>query len=136
MRVEKKRPFFTIFAAVKQQIPQKTMKNNDWKERLNVVYSTNPNFQYITDEKEEIDTLPKQQQKLRVSIEKNHRGGKTVTIVKNFIGTDEDKKELGRLLKTKCGVGGSVKDGEILVQGEFKEKIIDLLKKEGYTQTK
>lgn len=136
MRVEKNRPFFTIFAAVKQQIPQKTMKNNDWKERLNVVYSTNPNFQYITDEKEEIDTLPKQQQKLRVSIEKNHRGGKTVTIVKNFIGTDEDMKELGRLLKTKCGVGGSVKDGEILVQGEFKEKIIDLLKKEGYTQTK
>lgn len=136
MRVEKNRPFFTIFAAVKQQIPQKTMKNNDWKERLNVVYSTNPNFQYITDEKEEIDTLPKQQQKLRVSIEKNHRGGKTVTIVKNFIGTDEDIKELGRLLKTKCGVGGSVKDGEILVQGEFKEKIIDLLKKEGYTQTK
>ena len=136
MRVEKNSPFFTIFAAVKQQIPQKTMKNNDWKERLNVVYSTNPNFQYITDEKEEIDTLPKQQQKLRVSIEKNHRGGKTVTIVKNFIGTDEDIKELGRLLKTKCGVGGSVKDGEILVQGEFKEKIIDLLKKEGYTQTK
>ena len=112
------------------------MKKNDWKERLNIVYSTNPNFQYITDEKEEFDTLPKQQQKLRVSIEKNHRGGKTVTIVKNFIGTDEDIKELGRLLKTKCGVGGSVKDGEILVQGEFKEKIIDLLKKEGYTQTK
>ena len=136
MRVEKNRPFFTIFAAVKQLIPQETMKNNDWKERLNVVYSTNPNFQYITDEKEEFDTLPKQQQKLRVSIEKNHRGGKTVTIVKNFIGTDEDIKELGRLLKTKCGVGGSVKDGEILVQGEFKEKIIDLLKKEGYTQTK
>lgn len=136
MRVEKNRPFFTIFAAVKQLIPQETMKNNDWKERLNVVYSTNPNFQYITDEKEEFDTLPKQQQKLRVSIEKNHRGGKTVTIVKNFIGTAEEIKELGRLLKTKCGVGGSVKDGEILVQGEFKEKIIDLLKKEGYTQTK
>lgn len=112
------------------------MKNNDWKDRLNIVYSTNPNFQYSTDEKEEIETLPKQKQKLRVSIEKNHRGGKTVTIVKNFIGSDDDIKELGRLLKTKCGVGGSVKDGEILVQGEFKEKIIELLKKEGYTQTK
>ena len=112
------------------------MKNNDWKDRLNIVYSTNPNFQYSTDEKEEIETLPKQQQKLRVSIEKNHRGGKTVTIVKNFIGSDDDIKGLGRLLKTKCGVGGSVKDGEILVQGEFKEKIIELLKKEGYTQTK
>lgn len=112
------------------------MKNNDWKDRLNIVYSTNPDFQYSTDEKEEIETLPKQQQKLRVSIEKNHRGGKTVTIVKNFIGGDEDLKQLGRLLKTKCGVGGTVKEGEIIVQGEFKEKIIELLKKEGYTQTK
>ena len=112
------------------------MKNNDWKDRLNIVYSTNPDFQYSTDEKEEIETLPKQQQKLRVSIEKNHRGGKTVTIVKNFVGSEEDIKELGRLLKTKCGVGGSVKEGEILVQGEFKEKVIEILKKEGYTQTK
>ena len=112
------------------------MRNNDWKDRLNIVYSTNPDFQYSTYEKEEIETLPKQQQKLRVSIEKNHRGGKTVTIVKNFIGNEEDLKQLGRLLKTKCGVGGTVKEGEIIVQGEFKEKIIELLKKEGYTQTK
>ena len=111
-------------------------KKNDWKERLNIVYSTNPDFQYSTDEIEENETLPKQQQKLRVSIEKNHRGGKTVTIVRNFIGTSDDMKELGKQLKTKCGVGGSVKDGEILIQGEFKEKIIDILKKEGYTQTK
>ena len=85
---------------------------------------------------EENETLPKQQQKLRVSIEKNHRGGKTVTIIKNFIGTEEDMKELARLLKTRCGVGGSAKDGEILVQGDFKEKIIEILKKDGYTQTK
>ena len=112
------------------------MKKNDWKERLNIVYSTNPDYQYITDEKEENETLPKQQQKLRVSIEKNHRGGKTVTIVKNFIGSDDDAKELGRMLKTKCGVGGSVKDGEILVQGDFKAKLIELLKNDGYTQTK
>ena len=113
-----------------------TTKKNDWKERLNIVYSTNPNFEYSTDEMEEIETLPKQQQKLRVSIEKNHRGGKTVTLVRNFTGTEDDMEELGKLLKTKCGVGGSVKDGEILIQGEFKEKIIELLKKEGYTQTK
>lgn len=111
-------------------------KKNDWKERLNVVYSTNPDFQYTTDEMEENDTLPKQQQKLRVSIEKNHRGGKTVTLVKNFIGTQDDMKELGKLLKTRCGVGGSAKEGEILIQGNFKEKVIDILKKEGYTQTK
>ncbi len=112
------------------------MKKNDWKERLNIVYSTNPNFEYSTDEKEENETLPKQQQKLRVSIEKNHRGGKTVTIVKNFTGYEADAKELGRMLKTRCGVGGSVKDGEIIVQGDFKEKVIEILKKEGYTQTK
>ena len=112
------------------------MKKNDWKDRLNIVYSTNPDFQYSTDEKEETETLPKQQQKLRVSIEKNHRGGKTVTIVKNFVGSDEEIKELGRLLKTRCGVGGTTKEGEILIQGEFKEKIIEILKKEGYTQTK
>lgn len=111
-------------------------KKNDWKERLNIVYSTNPDFEYSTDEKEEIETLPKQQQKLRVSIEKNHRGGKTVTLVKNFTGAEDDMKELGKLLKTKCGVGGSVKEGEIIIQGDFKEKIIELLKKEGYTQTK
>ena len=103
---------------------------------VGVVYSTNPDFQYSTDEMEENETLPKQQQKLRVNIEKNHRGGKTVTLVKNFVGTSDDLKELGKLLKTKCGVGGSAKDGEILIQGDFKEKVIDILKKEGYTQTR
>ena len=111
-------------------------KKNDWKDRLNIVYSTNPDFQYSTDEMEENETLPKQQQKLRVNIEKNHRGGKTVTIVSGFIGGEADLKDLGKLLKTKCGVGGSVKEGELLIQGEFKEKIVELLKKEGYTQTK
>ena len=112
------------------------MAKNDWKERLNIVYSTNPDFQYSTDEKEDIETLPKQQQKLRVSIEKNHRGGKTVTVIKNFIGSDDDLKELARQLKTRCGVGGSAKEGEILIQGDFKQKVIELLKNEGYTQTK
>lgn len=112
------------------------MANNDWKSRLNVVYSTNPDFQYTTNEEELIETPPKQQQKLRVSIEKNHRGGKTVTLVKNFVGCDDDLKELARLLKTRCGVGGSAKDGEIIVQGDFKARVIEILKQEGYTQTK
>lgn len=112
------------------------MANNDWKSRLNVVYSTNPDFQYTTNEEELIETPPKQQQKLRVSIEKNHRGGKTVTLVKNFVGCDDDLKELARLLKTRCGVGGSAKDGEIIVQGDFKPRVIEILKQEGYTQTK
>ena len=107
------------------------MKNNDWKERLNVVYSTNPDFKY-----EETKTLDKKQQKLRVNIEKKGRSGKTVTLINRFIGTENDLKELGRLLKSKCGVGGSAKDGEILIQGEFKQRVIELLKAEGYTQTK
>ena len=112
------------------------MKNNDWKDRLNVVYSTNPNFNYEHTAEEENETIPKSQQKLRVSIEKKGRGGKTATLIKGFIGTEADLKELGKLLKNKCGVGGSVKDDEIIIQGDFKQRIIDLLKSEGYTQTK
>lgn len=112
------------------------MKSNDWKERLNIVYSTNPEFNYHTNENNEIETIEKNNQKLRVSIEKKGRGGKTVTLVAGFVGCDDDLKELGRFLKTKCGVGGSVKDGEIIIQGEFKQRIIELLKVEGYIQTK
>ena len=112
-----------------------SMKNNDWKDRLGMVYSTNPDFNFEP-EVEEVDTLPKNQQKLRVNIEKNGRGGKTVTLVKGFVGQEDDLKSLGKLLKTKCGVGGSVKDREILIQGDFKEKLIVLLKAEGYTNTK
>lgn len=112
------------------------MKNNDWKSRLNIVYSTNPDFRYEEEEEEEVTTPEKRQQKLRVSIEKKGRGGKTVTVVSGFTGSEDDLKELGKLLKTKCGVGGSVKDGDILIQGEFRQRIIDLLKEEGYSQTK
>ena len=112
------------------------MKSNDWKERLNVVYSTNPDYKYESIEEEEAETLPKNQQILRVFMEKKGRGGKTVSLIKGFVGTEDDLKELGKLLKTKCGVGGSVKDGEIIIQGDFKQRIIDLLKAEGYTQTK
>ena len=112
------------------------MKSNDWKERLNVVYSTNPDYKYESIEEEEAETLPKNQQKLRVFMEKKGRGGKTVSLIKGFVGTEDDLKELGKLLKTKCGVGGSVKDCEIIIQGDFKQRIIDLLKAEGYTQTK
>lgn len=105
------------------------------KERVNIVYSTNPNFGYQYDEDEELETLPKNQQKLYVSIDKKSRGGKEVTLIEGFVGTEDDLKELGKLLKTKCGVGGSVKDGEILVQGNFRDKIITILESEGY-QTK
>ncbi len=110
------------------------MKNNDWKDRLGVVFSTNPDFDF--QEETQDATLPPQQQKLRLRIEKNGRGGKTVTIVSGFVGSDNDLKELSRMLKTRCGVGGSCKDGEIIIQGDFKARVIDILKQEGYTNTK
>lgn len=114
----------------------KNTKNNDWKDRLNVVYSTNPDFRYETPDEEETATLPPSQQKLRVQLDRKNRGGKVVTLVTGFTGSDDDLKELGRLLKSKCGVGGTAKDGEIIVQGDFKQKVLDLLKQAGYTQTK
>ncbi len=102
------------------------------KEKLNVVYSTNPNFNYEFEEEESVETLPKNQQKLYVSIDRKQRGGKEVTLVEGFVGTDEDLKVLGKLLKSKCGVGGTAKDNEILIQGNFKDKVFDMLTKEGY----
>lgn len=112
------------------------MKGNDWKDRLNIVYSTNRDFEYESYNEEEEETLPKDQQKLRVSIEKKGRGGKTVTLIKGFVGTEDDLKELAKSLKSQCGVGGTAKEGEIIIQGEFKQRIIDILKAKGYTQTK
>lgn len=112
------------------------MKQNDWKDRLGVVFSTNANYEYDTDSTEEVETLPKNQQRLRVRIEKNGRGGKTVTIVKGFVGTEEDLKSVAKMLKTRCGVGGSMKDGEVIIQGDLKDKIVGLLKSDGYSDTK
>ena len=111
-------------------------KNNDWKERLNIVYSTNPDFQYETEQPVTENTLPPQQQKLRIQTDRKKRAGKTVTLVNGFVGEEEDLRELGKWLKSRCGTGGSTKDGVIIIQGDFKQKIVDVLKEEGYTQTK
>lgn len=102
------------------------------KEKLNIVYSTNPDFHYQYEEEEEVETLPNGQQKLYVSIDRKQRAGKEVTLVEGFVGKEEDLKDLGKLLKNKCGVGGTVKDNEILIQGNFRDKIFDILVKEGY----
>ena len=102
------------------------------KERINVVYSTNPNYQYEEEFDEVQVTLPNNQQVLYVSIDKKQRAGKEVTLIEGFVGQEDDLKELGKLLKSKCGVGGTVKDGEILIQGNFRDKIIEILQKEKY----
>ena len=108
------------------------MKDNDWKSRLGVVYSTNPDFQYETEADVEAETLPPGKQRLLVTIDRRNRGGKQVTLVTGFVGTADDLKELGKTLKTRCGVGGSAKDGEITVQGDFRDKVVALLKEMGY----
>ena len=108
------------------------MKDNDWKSRLGVVYSTNPDFQYETPVEAEAETLPPAMQRLIVSIDRRNRGGKQVTLVTGFVGTSDDLKELGKTLKTKCGVGGTAKDGEITIQGDLRDKVVALLKEMGY----
>lgn len=112
------------------------MKNNDWKERLNVVYSTNPDFKYQREETVETTTLPSEKQPLKILLDKKKRGGKIVTLITGFTGTNEDLTQLGKLLKVKCGVGGSAKDGEIIVQGDLRNKVLEILQKEGYTKSR
>ncbi len=108
----------------------------DKNQRQGVVYSTNPDFAYLSNESGEAATLPPQQQQLRVQLDKKQRGGKQVTLVSGFVGTDADLQALGKLLKTKCGVGGSAKDGEVVVQGDFRDKVLAVLLKEGYKAKK
>lgn len=97
-----------------------------------IVYSTDPNFSYPEEERQDQDTLPAAQQQLKVKLDTKQRAGKTVTVVDGFIGKDEDLEKLGKELKTKCGTGGSVKDGLILIQGDYREKVVKWLGDWGY----
>lgn len=109
------------------------MADNDWKKRLGVVYSTNPDFAYNEeDASAEMDTPAPEKQRLIVSLDRSGRAGKQVTLVKGFVGTSEDLEALGKTLKVKCGVGGTAKDGEITVQGDLRDKVTALLTGMGY----
>lgn len=109
---------------------------NERKKRKNIVYSTNPDFHYEYDEETEPDTLPPGEQNLFITIDRKQRNGKIVTIISGFTGKKSDLESLGKLLREKCGAGGTVKDNEILVQGNFPDKIILQLKSQGYRAKK
>jgi translation initiation factor 1 len=102
------------------------------KKAIGVVYSTNPDYQYQYDDEPEAETLAPAKQRLRVNLDRHHRGGKTVTLVTGFIGTDDDLQALGKTLKSRCGVGGAAKDGEIIIQGDHLDKVRQLLVADGY----
>ena len=108
------------------------MADNDWKKRLGVVYSTNPDFSYTSEENTQEETPEPSRQNLRVGIDRKGRAGKQATLVTGFVGREEDLAELGRSLKVKCGVGGPDNDGEIIIQGDLRDKVVELLLKMGY----
>jgi translation initiation factor 1 len=106
------------------------------KNKKHVVYSTNPDFDFEFEDEAQEETLDAEDQTLYVSIDRKKRAGKEVTLVEGFVGAEEDLKDLGKTLKSKCGVGGTAKDGEILIQGGFKDKVADLLSSMGYNVKK
>lgn len=108
------------------------MADNDWKKRLGVVYSTNPDFKYEQEDSSEAETLAPEKQRLVVRIDRRQRAGKQVTLVEGFVGSSDDLAALAKTLKTKCGVGGTAKDGEITIQGDLRDKVVTLLQGMGY----
>ena len=112
------------------------MSKKNKSDKHGFVYSTDPSFRFEEEAGESSETAEPKQQKLRVWLETKHRGGKAVTLVTGFVGKDDDLQALGKSLKNYCGTGGSAKDGEIIIQGDQREKVLQWLLKAGYTQTK
>jgi translation initiation factor 1 len=108
------------------------MAKKSSKKRTGVVYSTNPDFNYKTDGHPDMETLPPEQQNLRIWLDKKQRKGKVVTLITGFVGKQDDLDDLGKTLKSRLGTGGAAKDGEILIQGDFRDKVIDILSASGY----
>lgn len=105
--------------------------SNDWKERLGVVFSTNPDFNYNTDQETEETTLDPSKQNLKIWLDRL-KGGRVATVVRGFVGSADDLATLGKDLKKSCGVGGTAKDGEIIIQGDHRDRVVELLTKAGY----
>ena len=112
------------------------MSKKNKNDKHGFVYSTDPNFRFEEESQEMHDTLSPKEQKLKIRLETKHRGGKTVTLIEGFIGKEEDLEELGKKLKNFCGTGGSAKDGEIIIQGDQRDKVLQWLLKNGYEKTK
>jgi translation initiation factor 1 len=108
------------------------MSKKNKVDRHGFVYSTDPDFHFEEEAQHVQETLPAAQQKLKIRLETKHRGGKTVTLVEGFVGTEEDLESLGKSLKNYCGTGGSAKDGEVIIQGDQRDKVLQWLQKSGY----
>ena len=112
------------------------MSKKNKPDSLGFVYSTDPKFNFQPEENEAVETLSPSQQKLKIKLETKHRGGKTVTLITGFIGTDDDLQQLGKSLKNFCGTGGSAKDAEIIIQGDQRDKVLQWLLKNDYKNSK
>lgn len=112
------------------------MSKKNKSDNRGFVYSTDPDFRFEEDDNAQQETLPPAQQKLKIKLDAKHRAGKAVTLVQNFIGNENDLEDLGKKLKNFCGTGGSVKDGEIIIQGDHREKVMKWLTKHGYNGTR
>lgn len=112
------------------------MNKKNTADKAGFVYSTNPDFQFSREEDNLVETLPPADQRLWIELDKKQRGGKTVTLVTGFTGTEEDLEKLSKQLKNFCGTGGSAKDGEIIIQGDQRDKVLAWLLKNGYSKTK